>query len=287
MEAFKNILFNVLIVVGLIAIILTAIWWLLELLNKIFNFSKYIIMYHQYKKKEDLYDLRNKVIVAKDGEISYSCVGDIDEQIVILNKGIEYAMKMRDAEEFRIPIPSALVELPEEDIKFYYEQEGVFVRLHLYMGGVYVCNYRYDPKTQEIENIVFPAGLSKEKRKVARMVLAADRTPYKEALKFHSLMCFATHYRNCIETTEQKEKRISHKHRKILRRSGGATPLITTYRIDSRPVPADGTKRHYTKPTEQVSVRGFYRTTKTGKRVWVRPFTKYNGNSGNNKTYKV
>ena len=191
-----------------------------------------------------------------------------------------------DAEEFRIPIPSALVELPEEDIKFYYEQEGVFVRLHLYMGGVYVCNYRYDPKTQEIENIVFPAGLSKEKRKVARMVLAADRTPYKEALKFHSLMCFATHYRNCIETTEQKEKRISHKHRKRLRRSGCATPLITTYHIDSRP-PADGTKRHYTKPTEQVSVRGFYRTTKTGKRVWVRPFTKYNGNSGNNKTYKV
>lgn len=192
-----------------------------------------------------------------------------------------------DAEEFRIPIPSALVELPEEDIKFYYEQEGVFVRLHLYMGGVYVCNYRYDPKTQEIENIVFPAGLSKEKRKFARMVLAADRTPYKEALKFHSLMCFATHYRNCIETTEQKEKRIPHKHRKSLRRSGGATPLITTYRIDGRPIPADGTKRHYTKPTERVSVRGFYRTTKTGKRVWVRPFTKYNGNSGNNKTYKV
>lgn len=192
-----------------------------------------------------------------------------------------------DAEEFRIPIPSALVELPEEDIRFYYEQEGVFVRLHLYMGGVYVCNYRYDPKTQEIENIVFPAGLSKEKRKVARMVLAADRTPYKEALKFHSLMCFATHYRNCIETREQKEKRISHKQRKSLRRSGGATPLITTYRIDSRPIPADGAKRHYTKPTEQVSVRGFYRTTKTGKRVWVRPFTKYNGNSGNNKTYKV
>lgn len=192
-----------------------------------------------------------------------------------------------DAEEFRIPIPSALVDLSEEDIKFYYEQEGVFVRLHLYMGGVYVCNYRYNPKTQEIESIVFPVGLSKEKRKAVRMVLAADRTPYKEALKFHSLMCFATHYRNCIETKEQKEKHISHKQRKSLRRSGGATPLITTYRIDSRPIPAYGTKRHYTKPTEQVSVRGFYRTTKTGKRVWVRPFTKYNGNSGNNKTYKV
>lgn len=212
---------------------------------------------------------------------------DTNEKVEKIIDWYEQNKDWLDAEEFRIPIPSALIELPEEDIKFYYESEGVFARLHLYMAGVYVCNYRYDPKSQKIGELIFPAALSKEKRKAAQMILAADRTPYKEALKFHSLMCFATHYRNCIETTEQKEKRISHKHRKILRRSGGATPLITTYRIDSRPVPADGTKRHYTKPIEQVSVRGFYRTTKTGKRVWVRPFTKYNGNSGNNKTYKV
>ena len=39
MEAFKNILFNVLIVVGLIAIILTAIWWLLELLIRYLIFQ--------------------------------------------------------------------------------------------------------------------------------------------------------------------------------------------------------------------------------------------------------
>lgn len=118
-----------------------------------------------------------------------NCNKIIVDTIEKTEKIIEWYQKSKDwldAEEFRIPIPSALVELSEEDIKFYYEQEGVFVRLHLYMGGVYVCNYRYDPKTQEIENLVFPAGLSKEKRKVARMVLAADRTPYKEALKFHS-----------------------------------------------------------------------------------------------------
>ena len=53
-------------------------------------------MYHQYKKKEDLYDLRNKVIVAKDGEISYSCVGDIDEEIEILNKGIKYCERIKN-----------------------------------------------------------------------------------------------------------------------------------------------------------------------------------------------
>lgn len=99
MEIFKNILFNILVIIGLIAIILTAIWWSLELLNKIFNFSKYIIMYHQYKKKEDLYDLRNKVIVSKDGEVSYSCVGDINKQIEILNKGIKYCEEMKSMNE--------------------------------------------------------------------------------------------------------------------------------------------------------------------------------------------
>ena len=96
MEIFKNILFDVWIVVGLIALDFTTIWWLLEILNRIFKFSKYIIMYNQYKKKEDLYDLRNKVIVAKDGEISYSCVGDIDEKIEILNKGIKYCERIKN-----------------------------------------------------------------------------------------------------------------------------------------------------------------------------------------------
>lgn len=99
MEIFKNILFNILVIIGLIAIILTTIWWFLELLNRIFKFTKYIIMYHQYKNEEDLYDLRNKVIVAKNGEISYSCVGDIDEEIEILNKGIAYCKKMKRMNE--------------------------------------------------------------------------------------------------------------------------------------------------------------------------------------------
>lgn len=99
MDIFKNILFNILVIIGLIAIILTAIWWTLELLNKMFKFTKYIIMYYQYKKKEDLYDLRNKVIVSKDGEVSYSCVGDIDEEIKILNKGIKYCEKIKNLNE--------------------------------------------------------------------------------------------------------------------------------------------------------------------------------------------
>lgn len=194
--------------------------------------------------------------------------------------------------EFRAPIPSGLVVLSEEDIKFAYEPEGLFVRIYLYMADVYVCNYRYDPANKKIDCITFPAGLSKDKRKKAQMILAADRTPYKEALKYHSLMCFAAHYRSYVEIGEQREKVLTKKQKKIIKRSSNPTPLITTYHIDNRPIPNAPSetlvKRSYTKPTEQVSVRGFYRTTKTGKRVWVRPFTKYNGNNDKrNKTYKV
>lgn len=92
-EVIKDTLFNVLGIVGLLAIILLFIWWILEALNRLFKISKYIIMYHEYKRREDLYDLKNKVIVSKDGSISYSRIGNIDEQIEILEKAIEQSKK--------------------------------------------------------------------------------------------------------------------------------------------------------------------------------------------------
>lgn len=95
-EVIKDTLFNVLGIAGLLAIILLLIWWILEALNLLFNISKYLIMYHEYKRREELYDLKNKLIVSKDGSISYSCVGDIDEQIDILDKAI------KDRKEFKI-----------------------------------------------------------------------------------------------------------------------------------------------------------------------------------------
>ena len=100
-EVVKDILFNVIGIVGLLAIIIAFIWWILEGLNRLFKISKYIIMYHEYKRREDLYDLKNKLIVSKDGSISYSCVGDIDEQIDILDKAIKARKKIKKLREER------------------------------------------------------------------------------------------------------------------------------------------------------------------------------------------
>lgn len=42
----------------------------------------------KHKRNEELYNIKNKLIVSKDGRISYSCISDLDEQIKILNKAI-------------------------------------------------------------------------------------------------------------------------------------------------------------------------------------------------------
>lgn len=100
-EVIKDTLFGALGIVGALAIIMTLVWWTLEALNRLFKISKYIIMYHEYKRREELYDLKNKLIVSKDGSISYSCVGDIDEQIDILDKAIKERKKIKKLREER------------------------------------------------------------------------------------------------------------------------------------------------------------------------------------------
>lgn len=99
MEFIKNTLFNILVVLGLIALILLALWCILELLNRMFRFSKYIIMYHEYKRNSGLYDLKNKLVISKDGYISYSCFGDLNKQNEILKKALEHIAQEKALQE--------------------------------------------------------------------------------------------------------------------------------------------------------------------------------------------
>ena len=99
MELIKNTLFDLLVIIGLTAIILTVLWWVIELLNRLFKLSKFIIMYHEYKRNENLYDLKNKLVVSKDGKISYSCIGNLDEQEKILYKAMNHIKKMKALQE--------------------------------------------------------------------------------------------------------------------------------------------------------------------------------------------
>lgn len=99
MEFVKNILFDSLVIIGLIAICLVLVWCILELLNRVFKFTKYIIMYRVYKRNIKLYDLKDKVIVSRDGMVLCTCITDLDKQIEILEKAIQNRKEMKKLRE--------------------------------------------------------------------------------------------------------------------------------------------------------------------------------------------
>lgn len=194
---------------------------------------------------------------------------------------------------FRAPIPSALIELKEEEIEVFYEPFEDSVLIYIWMmNHTYICKYLYDPHTHNIGEPQFPDNLSEEKKRLMLILLRGDNTLYKEALKYHSLMCFAAHYENVVEVSEKRRNSISKtKARKIARKSGKEVSLYSTvYKLSGSEAidkAIASAPRHYMKPTEAVSVRGHYRTLKSGKRVWVKPFSKYNDKPNNGKTYKI
>lgn len=100
MELIKNTLFDLLVIIGLTAIILTVMWWTIELLDRFLKLSKYIIMYQEYKRNKELYDLKNKIVISKDGKVSYSCcINSLDKQEDILNKAIKHTKEIKALRE--------------------------------------------------------------------------------------------------------------------------------------------------------------------------------------------
>ena len=98
-EIIKNFLFNAFILIGLITVCLALIWCILELLNRIFKFTKYIIMYKTYKRNVELYSLKDKVIVSKNGKVLITCITDLDEQRKILEKAIQNRNDIKELRE--------------------------------------------------------------------------------------------------------------------------------------------------------------------------------------------
>lgn len=99
MEIIKDNLFDVLVIAGLITIILITVWCIIELFNVLFKFTKYIILYYEYKRNEDLYDLRNKLVISKDGTISSSCIRDLKKQEEILHRAIKHIENTKELRE--------------------------------------------------------------------------------------------------------------------------------------------------------------------------------------------
>lgn len=121
-------------------------------------------------------------------------------------------------------------------------------------------------------------------------VMAMDNTHLKEALKYHALMCFMTHYREMVKI-EDKGRRTKRQAKALRKDVTKPLPLIRKQyvieEVDSKVLRLPDQKRTYTKPEHEVSVRGYMRHYKSGKSVWIEPFTKYRGKGKNRKDYEL
>ena len=130
------------------------------------------------------------------------------------------------------------------------------------------------------------------RRKTLDLVILCDEIDRKEALKYHALMQFMTYYHEEIAvelrniTAAAKNKPLK-KHKKkrpqpLIRR------VYTINEFDSKNfTKPDGIKRNYTKPEQEVKVRGHLRHYKSGKTVWVKHSVKYKGQKQQPKKYEL
>ncbi len=199
-------------------------------------------------------------------------------------------------EEFHAPMDSGLIVMEEEGLDISFES----LPTGLVSMGVYPAHideaamtWLYNPVTGEMTGHQFPAKLWHQKEKLLKIVFEVDNTDVKESIKYHALMMFAAHYEEIVEVDEQRSvRRTRHEAKKLRKKPGQPLNLVKkTYVVkDFSPdtLHRYGEKRKYTKPDHEVQVRGYYRNTKNGKRVWVKPFSRYKdiGNK-QRKEYKV
>ena len=199
-------------------------------------------------------------------------------------------------EDFRSPMDSGLIIMEEEnlDISFEMRPDGR-VNMGVYPAhlAIPVMTWVYDPLTGERTNHDY---VSKDlsNQDALKLLCLFDRTDWKESIKFHALMMFATYYEEIIELDEKQSIRRTRRNAKKLRKNPKQPLSLVkkTYVIkDFTPdqLHKYGEKRRYTKPDHEVQVRGYYRRTKTGKKVWIKPFSRYkdNGSGRQRKEYKV
>lgn len=121
------------------------------------------------------------------------------------------------------------------------------------------------------------------------MMLARYEVLPKTVAKFWGLMLYSVYYREEVERTKVVT-RTAGKPRKNGKRSNKRMLTVRKYTVSEEllsELPVDQPKRKYEKHTESFGVRGHYRTYKSGKTVWVRPFVKGNAEKRNDKEYFV
>lgn len=202
-----------------------------------------------------------------------------------MTRVIEWAARLEGV-PVKLAFPEAEIEFQEEEILLRFRDEGEsVVWFEAEMAGRKVVEWRSNLETGEIPEL-HVVGEGDKKAKLS-MLLAMDNTVAKCVRKFRSLMLFATYYHEEVQRTKVVSRiEKPGKKRSSGKRSNRRMLTVRKYMIGEEvlselPQP----KRKYEKHTESFGVRGHYRTLRSGKTVWVRPYTKGENSGRSDREY--
>ena len=187
-----------------------------------------------------------------------------------MTRVIEWADRLTGV-PVKLAFPEAEIEFQEEDIVLRFRDEGEsVVWFEAEMAGRKVVEWRSNLETGEIPELRVNA--EGEKKVGLSLLLARDNTVAKCVRKFRSLMLFAAYYREEVERTKVVTRTEKKRRSGSGKRSNKRMLTVRKYTIGSEVL--SELPRKYERHTDSWGVRGHYRTYKSGKTVWVRPYTK-------------
>lgn len=205
-----------------------------------------------------------------------------------MTRVIEWADRLTGV-PVKLAFPEAEIEFQEEEIVLRFRDEGEsLVWFECEMAGRNVVEWRSNLETGDIPELRVAA--EGEKKAKMSMILAMDNTVAKCVRKFRALMLFAAYYREEVERSRVVERSVKPGKKRSGSSKRGNKRMLTVrkYTIGSEVLSElPDVKRRYERHTESWGVRGHYRTYKSGKTVWVRPFVKGNAEKRNDKEYYV
>lgn len=202
-----------------------------------------------------------------------------------MTRVIEWADRLTGV-PIKLAFPEAEISFEEEEILLRFRDEGEsVVWFECEMAGRKVVEWRSNLETGDIPELHVAA--EGEKKAKMSMLLMMDNTVAKCVRKFRALMLFAAYYREEVERTRvvSRIEKPGKKRSGSSKRSNRRMLTVRKYTIGSEVL--SELPRKYERHTDSWGVRGHYRTYKSGKTVWVRPFVKGNAEKRNDKEYFV
>jgi hypothetical protein len=207
-------------------------------------------------------------------------------------------------QEFHAPLESGMIQIkPRNEYEYQritFEPQGKNVILKVsYPAYTYkriskcACVIEYDPQQGEVLSATPEIPQNDEILGLAfKMIWEQSGRTEDYPLLHYAIMQFMTYYKENVEVQQQRFKPMP--YMKNVKRNGNGRPISIirkTYTIKDFDVTAlkvpENIKRAWTAPSHEVGVRGHMRHLKSGKVVWVKPFTRYKGKEMHVNEYKL